>query len=369
MAARVLVLNAGSSSLKWSLVEAGATLASGAERWPHGAASPPDLARPLALDVDAVAYRVVHGGARFRGATPLDDAAVAGLEALRSLAPLHAERSLALVALGRRAWPRLPHVACFDTAFHATLPPPAAAYGLPRGLAERYGLRRYGFHGLSVAHATARVAELAGRPPARLIVCHLGSGCSITAVLEGRSVDTTMGFSPLEGLVMATRSGSVDPGVLLFLLRETDLGPAGLERALEHEGGLLGLSGVSADLREVARAADAGDARAKLAYDAFVHAARRGVGQVLASLGGVDALAFTGGIGEHQARVRRDVIAPFAFAGLALDPGRNDTARADAEIGAEGTPARCFVVEAREDLVMAREAAALLAGPAAGPPP
>ncbi|HEU4404556.1 MAG TPA: acetate/propionate family kinase [Polyangiaceae bacterium] len=368
MGPRVLVLNAGSSSLKWSIVEAGAgaTLASGNERWPPGAEPALDLEPVLERGPGAVAHRVVHGGARFRGAVRLDDEVVAGLEALRPLNPLHAERSLATIALGREALPSLPHVACFDTAFHATLPEPAAAYGLPRGLAERHGLRRYGFHGLSVAHATGRVAELSGAAPARLVVCHLGSGCSVTAVRAGRSVDTTMGFSPLEGLVMATRAGSVDPGALLFLLREGGLGPEGLERALEREGGLLGLSGVSADLREVVRAADAGDARARLAYDVFVHAARRGVGQMLAALGGVDALAFTGGIGEHQARVRRDVVEPFAFAGLALDPARNDAARPDAEVGAPGAAARCFVVEAREDLVMAREAAALLAAPAAG---
>ncbi len=364
MAQRVLALNAGSSSLKWSLVEAGAAVATGNERWPPGAEPPLAPARLLAFGAGAVAHRVVHGGPHFRGATRLDDGALAELEALRPLNPLHAERSLAAIALGRRALPKLPHVACFDTAFHATMPPPATAYGLPHELAERHGLRRYGFHGLSVAHATARVAELAGAPPERLVVCHLGSGCSVTAVRAARSVDTTMGFSPLEGLVMATRSGSVDPGALLFLLREGGLDAAGLERALEREGGLYGLSGVSADLREVVRAADAGDARAKLAYDVFVHAARRGVGQMLASLGGVDALAFTGGIGEHQAGVRRDVLAPFAFAGLALDPGRNVGARPDAELGAGGSAARCFVVEAREDLVMAREAAALLLGPA-----
>jgi acetate kinase len=364
---RVLVLNAGSSSLKWSLVEApgGAPLAAGNERWPAGSEPALDWARLGALGPAAVAHRVVHGGARFRRPVRLDDGVLAALEALRPLDPLHAERSLAAIARARAALPDPPHVACFDTAFHATLPPAAAAYGLPRALAERHGLRRYGFHGLSVAHAAARAAELAGRPPGRLVVCHLGSGCSVTAVRDGRSIDTTMGFSPLEGLVMGTRSGSVDPGVLLFLLRETDLGAAGLERALEREGGLLGLSGASADVREVLAAADAGDPPARLAYDAFVHAARRGVGHMLASLGGADALAFTGGIGEHLPRVRRDVLAPFAFAGLALDPDRNEAARPDAEVTAAGAPASCFVIEAREDLVMAREAAALLAP---GPP-
>lgn len=368
MPLHVLVLNAGSSSLKWSLVEAstGTTIEEGNERWPPGTEAPLDQGRLLELGAGAIAYRVVHGGSRFRSACLLDDAMVDALKGLRPLNPLHADRTLATIALGRRAMPRRPHIACFDTAFHASLPPVAFTYGLPRELAERHGLRRYGFHGLSVAYATARVAELAGAPPARLVVCHLGSGCSITAVREGRSVDTTMGFSPLEGLVMATRSGSVDPGVLLYLLRETSLEVGELERALEHEGGLLGLSGVSSDLREITRAADAGNARAKLAYDVFVHAARRGVGQMLASLGGVDALVFTGGIGEHQARVRSDVLEPFAFAGLALDAGRNEGARPDVELSAEGARARCFVIEAREDRVMAREAAALLEGVSAG---
>ncbi|MCU0680834.1 MAG: acetate/propionate family kinase [Polyangiaceae bacterium] len=368
MALHVLVLNAGSSSLKWSLLEAstGTTMEEGNERWPRGTEPPLEQGRLLKLGAGAVAYRIVHGGSRFRSACLLDDATIEALEGLRPLNPLHADRALATIAFGRRVMPRRPHVACFDTAFHASLPPAAFTYGLPHELAERHGLRRYGFHGLSVAHATARVAELAGAPPARLVVCHLGSGCSITAVREGRSVDTTMGFSPLEGLVMATRSGSVDPGALLYLLREAGLGADELERALDHEGGLLGLSGVSPDVREVARAADAGNARAKLAYDVFVHAARRGVGQMLAALGGVDALVFTGGIGEHQPHVRRDVLAPFAFAGLALDAGRNEGARPDAELSAEGATARCFVVEAREDRVIAREAAALLEGADAG---
>jgi acetate kinase len=367
MAPRILVLNAGSSSLKWSLVDggSGATLAAGNEPWPPGTPPPFDPHRWLEFAPEALAYRVVHGGVYFRGPVRLDDETVAELETLRPLNPLHAERTSRLLELGRRALPSRPHVACFDTAFHATLPEHAATYGLPRELTRRFGLRRYGFHGLSVAHATARVAELAGALPSRLVVCHLGSGCSVTAVRDGRSVDTTMGFSPLEGLVMATRSGSVDPGALLFLLREGGLDAASLEQALEREGGLLGLSGLSADLREITRAADAGDAQARLAYDVFVHVARRGVGQMLASLGGVDALAFTGGIGEHQARVRRDMLEPFAFAGLALDPARNDRAHPDAEVSAEGARARSFVVEAREDLVMAREAAALLAGPAA----
>ncbi len=256
------------------------------------------------------------------------------------------------------AFPGVPEVAAFDTDFHATIPDAAALYPIPHEWTERYGLRRYGFHGLSVAWSVRRAAKLLGSPPRRLVVCHLGSGCSATAVRDGRSVDTTMGFTPLEGMMMATRSGTVDPGLLLDLATDRGLAAQEIEDALNRRSGLLGVSGISADLREVLKAADAGDPRARLAYDMFVHRLRRELGGLTATLGGLDALVFTGGIGEHAERVRAEAVAPFADLGAALDPAKNAAAvsgRGDAEISAAGARVRTLVIEAREDLSVLAE--------------
>jgi acetate kinase len=360
---RVLVVNAGSSSLKWSAVEQppGATLASGSAALAAG--QPIDLSALAAQapGAAAVAHRVVHGGLRFRATTRIDADVRRALEELRAINPIHAARALAGIDAAQAALPGLPHFACFDTAFHASLPEAAATYAIPRAWTEGWGLRRFGFHGLSVAHAVRRAPEVAGVPLARLVVCHLGSGCSMTAVDGGRSMDTTMGFSPLEGLVMSTRSGSVDPGLLLHVLRERGLSPAEVDRALEHDSGLLGISGVSADLREVLAAADAGDARAKLAYEVFMQSVRRGLGQMIAALQGLTAIVFTGGIGEHSARVRRDALANFGWLGIALDAERNEAAQGDADVSASDYGARIVVITAREDLTMAREVAAAMA--------
>jgi len=358
---RALVLNAGSSSLKWSLLDAAATtlLDSGSEPWGEGDAAEPVFARLRALPPPgAVGHRLVHGGARLRQAVVLDDGVRRELAALAEVDPLHTARALAGVDAAFAAFPGVPEVAAFDTAFHATLPDAAAVYPIPHEWTERYGLRRYGFHGLSVAYAVRRAAELLGGMPRRLAVCHLGSGCSATAVLDGRSVDTTMGFTPLEGLMMATRSGTVDPGLLLHLETERGLSPAEIDDALNRRSGLLGVSGVSADLRQVLQAADAGNPRARLAYDLFVHRLRRELGGLVAALAGLDALVFTGGIGEHASRVRTDAVAPFADLGAALDPAKNAAAvsgQGDAEITATGARARTLVIEAREDLSVLAE--------------
>ncbi|GAC1400276.1 MAG: hypothetical protein NVSMB65_18130 [Chloroflexota bacterium] len=257
-------------------------------------------------------------------------------------------------------------MAAFDTAFHTTIPASAALYAVPADWTRRWGLRRFGFHGLSVSYAVRRSGELLGTVPRRLVVCHLGAGCSVTAVAEGRSVDTSMGFTPLEGVMMATRSGSLDPGLLLYLLRHGV--PADeLDHALSERAGLLGVSGIAGDLRAVLAAADAGGdgaqaEQARLAYAMFIHRLVRVVGALAAVLGGLDALVLTGGIGEHSARVRGDLAGALAYLGVRLDAGRNSSAGGDMEITAGGAPVRTLVIVAREDLAVLRDVTRLLGG-------
>jgi len=356
---RALILNAGSSTLKWSLLAGGDTVDSGSETWSLADAGDRIGALLTRIaDVRAVGHRVVHGGTAFREAVILDGDARARLAPLVELDPLHMQPALLGIDGVARAFPGVPQVLAFDTAFHATMPEAAAGYALPHEWNEKWGLRRFGFHGLSVAWAARRVAALAGTLPARLVVCHLGSGCSVTAVADGRSVDTTMGFTPLEGLVMGTRSGSVDPGLLLHLLRRVGISADDLAHTLSERSGLLGLSGVSSDLRAVLAAADAGDPRARLAYDRFLISLRRAMGAAAGVLAGADAVVYTGGIGENSARVRRD--AAVALPGLAIDEGANELAADDVEVSAAGSAVRAFVVRAREDLVIYGEVARLL---------
>jgi acetate kinase len=272
---------------------------------------------------------------------------------LLTLDPLHMRPALAGIDAVSEAFPGVVQVGAFDTAFHATLPDAAAGYALPYEWSERWGLRRFGFHGLSAAHSLGRVRALLGRTPPRLIICHLGSGCSVTAVADGRSVDTTMGFTPLEGVMMATRAGSVDPGLLLYLQLQHGVSAAELFATLEERSGLLGVSGVSADLRRVLEAADGGAARARLAYERFVLSVRRAVGAMSGVLGGVDTLVFTGGIGENSARVRADVAAALGFAGLRL--GADSGGTGDRLISSGESRIAALVVHAREDLVILDE--------------
>jgi acetate kinase len=319
---RILVVNAGSSSLKLSLLDHDDTLI----------AEPDDLDELRGLPTpSAIGHRVVHGGTDFTGPVRIDDDVEARIRALTDLAPLHQPKSLKGIA----------EVACFDTAFHADLPDAAATYALPAVWREKYRLRRYGFHGISHAYATRRVGELLGGTPRRLVVCHLGAGASLCAVADGRSVDTTMGFTPLEGLVMATRSGSVDPGLLLWLQERESLAPGELADTLEHESGLLALAG-TADMREIHDGP---------ALDVYLHRLRAGIAAMAASLGGLDTLVFTGGVGEHAPRVRRQAADGLAFLGVGIDPAREDTT--DAELTAPGAAVRTFVLTAREDLEIA----------------
>jgi acetate kinase len=337
---RILVVNAGSTSLKLSVVAA------------DGSSEPVDSIKDAPHDVAAVAHRVVHGGARFREPVVVDDAVELELRALAELAPLHNGPAIAAIDDARRIIPSVPHVAVFDTAFHATLPEEASTYAVPRRWRDDWGIRRYGFHGLSVQWAAEQV------PVPRLVVCHLGGGCSVTAVLEGRSVDTTMGYSPLDGVPMATRSGSIDPEILLHLLRAQLVRLEELEHALEQESGLLGLSGRSGRLEEL-QAAD--DQSSRLALAVFAHRVAGAVAAMTASLGGLDALVFTAGIGESSAPARTDICSRLAFLGVELDPERNLSAQPDVDIGADGALVRVVVVRAREDVVAARAARARLA--------
>ena len=364
---RILVVNAGSSSLKLRVLDRDDAMVASADlpapRGSTDAGAVADAIHRLGA-VDAVGHRIVHGGSQFSSSVVLDADVEARLRALTDLAPLHQPKSLAAVKAVKAVLPDVPAGACFDTAFHATMPAAATTYALPAEWRKRWDLRRFGFHGLSHAYATRRVTELLGNAPSggwRIVTCHLGAGASLAAVLDGRSVDTTMGFTPLEGLVMATRSGSVDPGLVLWLEEHAGTPPAELAATLEHRSGLLGLAG-TADMRTIVESAAAGEPDATLALDVYVHRLRAGVASMAASLGGLDALVFTGGVGERAPVVRARVTKGLRFLGVALDATRNDGGTDDREISASGAAVRTFVLVAREDLQIAHEVREVLAG-------
>ncbi|HEX6153000.1 MAG TPA: acetate/propionate family kinase [Solirubrobacterales bacterium] len=347
VAGPILTVNVGSSSLKLSVLDdedrvlVGRDIELAGEEGELDAAFERILAEAPALV--AAGHRVVHGGDRFSAPALIDDRAEADLEGLADLAPLHNPPAVAAIEALRRLRPELPSVACFDTAFHATIPAAASTYAIPAAWSAPVPLRRYGFHGLSHAYAGRRAAELLEREPAelRLITAHLGSGASLCAVEGGISVDTTMGFTPLEGLVMATRSGSVDPGLLLWAQRHRGIGAEEMERALDRGSGLAALSGRSGDMREVLAGLDEGDERCRLAFDVYVHRLVAGVAAMAAAMGGVDALVFTGGVGENAPRVREAVAGRTGFLGIGPDA--------------------ILVVPAREDVEIARGVRAVLA--------
>jgi acetate kinase len=366
---RVLVVNAGSSTLKVSLLGPADEILSALDLDPwDGRPDHPELTRFLGglSGADAVGHRVVHGGSRFTGPTVIDDSVVAAIASLTDLAPLHQPRALAAIAATGAALPGVPAVACFDTAFHARMPVAASTYALPKDWIQRFGLRRYGFHGLSHGYASRRAAEvLGGQDPERLriVTCHLGAGASLAAVRGGRSLDTTMGFTPLEGLVMATRCGTVDPGLVVWLLQHGGLALEEVGSALESRSGLSGLADLpdrSGDLREVRRAADEGQPDARLAVDVHAHRLRREIAAMAAAMNGLDALVFTGGIGEHQPVVRAEAAGGLAFLGVAIDQARNDATSSDGEISAAGAAVRTLVITAREDVEIARQTRSVL---------
>ncbi len=379
---KILVLNTGSSSLKYSLFESDGErlLGDGLADWSrqparrHGDAVGRELEElprgqaPLLRnlsEIAAVGHRVVHGGSRYTASVLVTPEVKAALGELTELAPLHTPANLDGITAAEAGLPGVPQVAAFDTAFHATIPPAAHVYPLPYAWYSEWGLRRYGFHGLSHAYCSTRAAEMLGNAPARrLVICHLGNGCSVSAVRDGRCADTSMGFTPLEGLMMGTRSGSVDPGLLLYVERQRGLSADDLDRVLNKESGLLGVSGISSDMRQVLAAVEGGNPRAQLALDIYAHRVRQTVGAMTATLGGIDALVFTAGIGENASAVRALVCAGLEGLGLELDLAANVRGRPDADVAMAASRGRILLVATREDLTIVREVVRVL-GPAA----
>lgn len=316
--------------------------------------------------IDAVAHRVVHGGEKFIEPVRLNAAVLAEIERLNHLAPLHNPPALAAIQRARAALPDVPHFAVFDTAFHATLPDQAREYALPADVRRRYGIRRFGFHGINHSHVARSVAAHLQMQPGklRIISCHLGNGASVTAIEHGRSVDTSMGMTPLEGLVMGTRAGDVDPGVLLQLQRADDLDADELDDLLNKRSGLKGLTGTN-DMREIVRRANAGDNDCVLAIDMYVHRVRKYIGAYAVAMGGVDAIVFTAGVGEHSALIRRHCLERLEFIGASLDRAKNENAKLSAQspianLGTEDSRVHLLAVRADEELAIARDAASAL---------
>ena len=370
---RVLALNCGSSSVKSALIDA----ATGQRLhevhvekidWGHAqlqgvqdavAHVLSEYAR-VASPPEAVAHRVVHGGEKFHTATLLDDAVLNEIDRLSVLAPLHNPPAVAAIRQARESLPDVPHIAVFDTAFHATLPEQAREYALAKDVRERLGIRRFGFHGINHAHVASSVASYLNRD-ARIVCCHLGNGASVTAIEGGRSVDTSMGMTPLEGLVMGTRAGDVDPGVLLQLFRSGEFGVEQLDDLLNKHSGLKGLTG-SNDMREIEKRASAGDEDCRRAITLYAYRIRKYIGAYAAAMGGVDVVAFTGGVGENSSLIRARCLERLDFLGIALDESRNRSAKLSSErpielVSQDSGRVRVLVVRADEELAMAREAA------------
>lgn len=393
----VLLLNAGSSSLKCSLMDAadGSSLASSLTQWgdadtsyryqgpdgkQHAREVPwhghPEAMRrtlhdmlhvePVALPsptaLAAVAHRIVHGGP-FTSAVRVTPELHGRLAALADLAPLHNPPGLATLRAAEEELPSVPHVAVFDTTFHATLPREAWTYAIPEAWTREWGIRRFGFHGLSYSYCAQRAAEMLDRPleSTRLVICHLGSGCSASAIVGGRSVDTTMGFSPLEGLMMGTRSGSIDPSIALYVQKHHGLSADQVEAALNHESGLLGVSGISGDMRSVLRAARDGHRGAQTALAVYTRRVRQAIGALTVTMGGLDALVFTAGVGEHASEVREAICNGLNCVGLDIDHGVNAACAPDADVATANSRSRIFVIATREELTMLREAARVIA--------
>jgi acetate kinase len=362
---RVLVLNGGSSSLKAAVYDVAASAEETEPAKPvwHGDANldsgDPAMQVVEAAQrvgaIDAAGHRIVNGGRSFTGPQRITPEILAQLRQLGQESPQHNRLELAGIAAVEKTFgPRMPQVAVFDSAFHSTLPPEAYTYPGPSAWLEQ-GIRRFGFHGISHRYVSRRAAQLLGRPveSLRLVTCHLGNGSSLAAVDGGKSIDTTMGFTPLEGLMMGTRSGSVDPGILIHLMRSQGSSADDLDRLLNRESGFKGLAG-SSDLRQVMAAIDRGEERARLAFDVFIHRLAAEMGAMLAALGGANAFVFTGGIGENVPQVRERACARFAFLGVLLDPAKN-ALRPDRDVAAAESKVRVLVIRTEEDWEIARE--------------
>ena len=384
MATSVLVINCGSSSLKFKLLEpdSGVARASGnVEQIGEGSgpSSVPDheaaLQRAFDMLADdgvdiqncglvAVGHRVVHGGNEFCQPTLLDDTIIAALKGLSELAPLHNPPALTGIEVARRLLPNVPHVAVFDTAFFHDMPPAASTYAIDSALAERWQIRRYGFHGTSHRYVSEQAAAFLGRPRASLkqIVLHLGNGASASAIAGTRPIDTSMGLTPLEGLVMGTRSGDIDPGVISYLWRTAKMDVDEIESMLNYRSGVLGLAG-ERDFRRLRTMIESGDASAQLAYSVFIHRLRKYIGAYLAVLGHTDVISFTAGIGENVPAVRRDAVAGLEELGIVLDEHRNLSGGKGArQISSDDSPIALLVVPTNEELAIARDCVSLLSG-------
>jgi acetate kinase len=370
-ASRILVVNAGSSSLKLRVLDPADVVVGSVDLpAPSDGTDEPAIADALQGfgTIGAVGHRIVHGGTRFDGPVRVGAEVVADLRALSDLAPLHQPKSLAALAAVQAVLPDVPAVASFDTAFHAGMPAAATTYAIPSEWRKRWALRKYGFHGLSHAYAARKSAAMVGRPVGdlRIVTCHLGAGASLAAIRGGRSIDTTMGFTPLDGLVMATRSGSIDPGLVLWLESHIGMPPEELAAALEHRSGLLGLAGTD-DMRAILAAEASGDESAVLALGVYLHRLSGSIAAMVAALGGLDVLVFTGGVGERAASIRERAAAGLEHLGVRLDPDANASATGDVEVTARDAGVRTLVVTAREDLEIAREVREVLGPlPAAG---
>ena len=392
---KILVCNAGSSSFKFSFFDAEdeVLLAEGGIDWLRKPtrllfrqADRPEIREDLKLekhadavvrileylqagqsaaldsleDLRAVGHRIVHGGNRYSSAVLITAEVKRTIEELTELAPLHNPASLDGITAVEQALPKVPQVAAFDTAFHASLSEAARTYPVPKKWTREWGIRRYGFHGLSHSYCTGQAAKMLGRPSLRLVIAHLGNGASLSAVRDGICIDTSMGFTPMEGLMMATRSGTIDPGIVIYLLRHKGLDVNTLDEALNYESGLLGISGTSSDLRQLLSELPH-NRDARLAVDVYVHRIVQTVGAMAATLGGIDALVFTAGVGEGSSEIRKRVCEKLKYLGLELDPAANETCKPDADIGTPASKARILIIATREDLTIMRETRRLVA--------
>jgi acetate kinase len=311
--------------------------------------------------IDVVGHRVVHGGQEYKEAVIITEDVKQAIARLCNLAPAHNPAALAGIEAIEKSLGNIPQVAVFDTGFHNTLPDAAAIYPIPYNFAEQ-GIRRYGFHGISHQYCANRAAEILGQdlPSLRIITCHLGNGCSLAAIKNGCSIDTTMGFTPLDGLMMGSRSGSIDPGILIYLWQQYNYSSEELDNILNKLSGLRGISGISSDLRDVIAAKEQGNKRAQLAWDMYVHRLRSGIGAMLASLAGLDVLVFTAGVGEKSAEIRQAACEPWGFLGLKIDLEKNQQQPVDIDIATFDSMVRVLVVETQEDWAIAQQCYKLL---------
>lgn len=384
----ILVMNAGSSSLKFALFDPAneSVLASGQASWRNaGDASlsfsgenMPAQKKPIHIDgygaatagilealhahlpgIEAIGHRVVHGGSTFRESVGIGPEVMDAIRGLCDIAPLHNPPAIETITATGRLLPNIPQIAVFDTSFFASLPPEAHVYPLPYEWYRDWGIRRFGFHGISHAWCSSRVAELLPRgqapSPLRLISCHLGNGCSLAAVKDGSAIATTMGFTPLDGIMMGTRPGSLDPGILTYVLQKKGVTPEGLNHILNHESGLLGVSGISSDFREIEAAAVRGEGRAKLAFDIYASRIKSAIGALTVTLGGLDVLVFTAGVGEHSSALRATVCSGLECLGVNISPEANASCQPDTDIATLASHVRVIVLRTQEELMIARE--------------